>query len=722
MVIGVLVEITNKNVDKIFDYLVPKEYIEKIKIGIRVNVLFGKRKVEGFVIDIKNKSEVDNLKYIDSIVDDEVVLNSELLELGKYIKEKTLSSLISCYQIMLPKALKASYNTNINKKYKKIYLLNDYNYNNINEKQKKIIDLFKISNKKYLDSNDLKNTSKSSLNTLIKKDIIKVIKQEDYRFNYKDYQYEKKILNKDQKIIVDNIKLNKYNKYLLYGVTGSGKTEVYLEIIEKVLNMGKTAIFLVPEISLTPQMIERFSKRFPNIISTLHSRLSNGEKYDEWRKVESNKAKIVIGARSAIFSPLENIGVIIIDEEHSTSYKQEDKNPKYNAIDIAFKRAKTHNCPVILGSATPTIEDFIKAKKNIYKLLVLEKRANQKALPKVEIIDMNKEIKNSNNYISKYLIDEIIKRVEKDEQVILLLNRRGYSNFVMCKNCGYTYKCPNCDISLTLHKTNNILRCHYCGYGTSLDKTCPKCHEMSLNNLGVGTQKIEEYLSNNLGLSVIRMDYDTTTKKGSYEKILEDFKNKKAHILLGTQVVAKGLDFKDVSLVGIINADTSLNIPDFRSSEYTYQLISQTSGRSGRGDIEGKVIIQTFNPDNYTILCAKDHNYIKFIENELKIRKELKYPPYYYLTSIKISGKDFKYIYNEAIKIKNILTKNLNNTIILGPTTSFIFKLNNIYRYNIIIKNKDNNILYPILKEIDNHYIGNNKIHIDINFNPTRMD
>ena len=717
MIVGVLVEISNKSVDRIFDYKVPQEKEKFIKIGLRVEVPFGHQKLEGFVLEIKENSNLDSLKEIIRVIDEDIVLNDELIKLGKFMKEKTLAPLISCYQVMLPKALKAKNNVVINKKYETFYKLNKNVVDvKLNSGQQEIVDMFKT--RKMVSRKEILDISSSSLNTLVKKNILVKCLVEKYRTDYLDKSDRVKELTLEQQKVVDSVNLFSNDVYLLHGVTGSGKTEVYIKLIEKVLNLGKTAIMLVPEISLTPQMVSRFEQVFGNKIAALHSALSDGEKYDEWRRIVRGEVSIVIGARSAVFAPLTNIGIIIIDEEHSDSYKQ-DNNPRYNAKDIAIERAKNYNCPVLMGSATPSLDTYARAVKKVYKLLNLPNRVNGKDLPHIDIVDMNEEMKYSKGHFSKSLLDEIKKTVKNKEQVILLLNRRGYSSFVSCKNCSYTMKCPNCDISLTYHKSSNMLRCHYCGYGTNLLHTCPSCGERSISTLGVGTEKIEEELNSLIeDAKILRMDVDTTSKKGMHKKMITAFKNHEYDILLGTQIVAKGLDFPLVTLVGVINADTSLNIPDFRSSENTFDLLCQTSGRSGRSKNQGKVIIQTFNKDHYAIKYSKEHDYIGFFKKEMDIRRKLKYPPYYFLCYLKISGKDDNYILNEANKIKRSLERNLSSTIILGPSPATVFKINNIYRYGIIMKYKNSKDLYDVLTRIMNHYQSNNKVVIDIDFNP----
>lgn len=722
MIIGVLVELSNKNIDRVFDYSVPDCFLDKIKLGIRVKVPFGKMELEGFVVEVKDSSDVE-IKDILDVIDDEAILNSELLELGKKMQEDTLATLISCYQIMLPKALKAKNGQVINKKFDTYYYLNKdiVCYGKLSTSQEKIINL--CMEKEFVLRKELVDISLSSLNTLIKKNILLEKKLEHYRLSYNEKIEAKKELTNDQKLVVDEVLANTgYFPYLLFGVTGSGKTEVYMELIEDALNKGKTSIVLVPEISLTPQMVLRFQKRFGDNIAAIHSALSDGEKYDEWRRIVKGEAKIVIGARSAIFAPLNNIGMIIIDEEHSDSYKQDDSNPRYNAKDIALLRGKYHNCPVIMGSATPSLEVFARAKKGVFKLLELPNRINGKSLPHINIVDMNEMISKTKGHFSPVLLEAISARLLKNEQIILLLNRRGYSSFVTCKNCGYTFKCPNCDITLTYHKSSRTLRCHYCGYGTKVYDTCPECHEKSINDLGVGTEKVEEELNKLFPESkILRMDFDTTSRKGMHEKMIKAFKNHEYDILLGTQIVSKGLDFDNVTLVGVINADTSLNIPDFRSSETTFSLLAQVAGRAGRSDKEGEVIIQTFNPEHYAIQYTKKHDYLGFYNREMSIRRELKYPPYYYICYVKISGKDNKYIYEESLKITKLFHNKLINMIILGPSPCTIFKLNNIYRYGIILKYKKDEDLREVLNKVIEHYKDNRNIKIDVNFNPSHF-
>ncbi len=727
MYASVLIEIGAKSVDKLFTYIIPSNLINDVKIGIRVKVPFGSMTLEGFVLEIKSVCEENyELKEIISLVDTDAILNPELLYLGKKIKEMTLCSLISAYQAMLPKALKAKNKVNINIKKDRYIILNkekDIIIEYINQtkykKQKEILERLLKEERILITNLD------STINTLLKKELIQTIYEEKYRYKYRsDSTYKKVVLNEEQKWASNEIKnnLDKCLTYLLYGVTGSGKTEVYIDVIKEVLERGKSAIILVPEISLTPQIIGRFTNIFGDKIAVLHSGLTDYEKYDEYRKIREGQVSIVIGARSAIFAPLPNLGIIIIDEEHSQSYKQ-DCTPRYNAKDVATLRSEYHQIPLILGSATPTIESYARSLKGNYHLLKLSKRANHKALPKVTIVDMKKEIKKNNSFLSNPLIAKMKEKLDKKEQIILLLNRRGYSSMLTCRNCGYTVKCPNCDITLTYHKTSDTLRCHYCGYGSKNISTCPNCHESDMQDYGVGTQKLEEELKKIFeDARVIRMDLDTTSKKGMHQQIIEDFANDKYDILVGTQMIAKGLDFPRVTLVGVVNADTSLNLPDFRSSEYTFDLLSQVSGRAGRDELEGEVVIQTYNENHYAITLSKEHNYEAFFNMEMNIRKKLKYPPYYYLALVKIVSKDYSSAQESANKIGKYLNTNKDSQlIILGPSLSNPFKVNNIYHFQIIIKYKDSKILFPMLKNIDNIYKTNNKINIELDVNPIKM-
>ena len=726
MYVSVLTQIGVKAVDQTFFYHVPKLLENNIKIGVRVRIPFGNMILDGFVLGISDNSSYDNSKIKDiiNVIDEEPVLNKEMLLLGKYMSDNLLASLSSCYQVMLPKALKAEVKSNIKIKYDR-YL---HRIKSIEE-----IDRY-IDNCKYesqinllckLKEGDILITKmSSSINTIIKYGFASIIYEECKRYKYDGISNYKRVnLTDKQRLVSDTIisSFGKSDTFLLYGVTGSGKTEVYMDVIEKAINNGKSAIMLVPEIGLTPQIVGKFISRFGNVISVLHSKLSDSERYDEYRKITNGESKIVIGTRSAIFVPFNNIGVIIIDEEHTSSYKQ-DNNPRYSAINVAEWRSKYHNCPLVLGSATPSLESFAKAGNHVYKLLSLTERAGGSVLPNVNIVDMKEEVKKGNFILSDILKNKIGEVLDRGEQAIILLNRRGYSSTISCKECGYVYKCPNCDITYTYHKSSNNLKCHYCGYSMVLPNKCSICGSDNLKDYGLGTEKLEETLNSLYKARIVRMDVDTTSKKGQHQKIIDDFGEHKYDILIGTQMIAKGLDFPLVTLVGVVSIDSSLTSPDYRASENTFQLLSQVSGRAGRSENKGEVIVQTFNPDHYAITLAKNHDYIDFYKEEMKIRKMLKYSPYYYMVLVSITSKDYELGFKEANKIGSYIRNNISSdSIVLGPTMANMFKVNNIYHYQIIIKYRKDDSLMKVLKFIIDMQVRNNKIDVSIDFNPSRI-
>lgn len=717
MYINVLTEIKNKKLDKTFTYKVPFSLENEVAIGKRVLIPFNHLTLEGYIVSFTDEAPL-NPKEILAVLDDEPVLTEEMLILGKFLHEKTLSSLTSCYDVMLPKALKAKKGTNINIK-KQSYLALKIPYDDAlkmvqNAKQKEIILAFK--EQKEILKKEISLISSSAMNTLVKKAVLQEIYKEKYRYEIKNSKTTEKTLNEEQQKVYEKIKggFHTNKTYLLHGVTGSGKTEVYIKLIKEVLKEGQTALVLVPEISLTPQLIERFTGVFQKDIAVLHSGLSDAEKYDEWRKILKEEVSIVIGARSASFAPLKNIGIFILDEEHSESYKQEN-NPRYHALDVILKRSEIHNAPVVLGSATPSLSTMARAHKKVFEYTYLSKRAKDSVLPEVYLVDMAEENKKNHPIISRLLENKITEKIEKKEQVMILLNRRGYSTTLTCSNCGFTYRCPNCQITLTYHKKVNQLRCHYCGYTKYYNPLCPNCHEEGLNDYGMGTEKLEEYLGKKFPMAkIIRMDRDTTAKKGTHEQIIADFQNQKYDILLGTQMISKGLDFPNVTLVGILNADATLNIPDYKSNEKTFALLSQTCGRAGRNNKKGEVVLQTFNPDNYIMKCVSKNDYFAFYKYEMNIRKTLKYPPFYYLANLIFKSKDYEKVAKEAKKAKSYLEQNLdNNYIILGPTAANVFMVNKIYHFEISIKYKNKDLLMPVLKDLFTY----TKVDLDIDFN-----
>ena len=719
MYADILIQYGVKILDKTFTYKIPSNI--NLVVGHKVKVKFANKEIFGIVMNIKDSSELDEVNEIIEIVNPDIRLNCELISLGKYLSEITFCTLIKAYQTMLPSSLKVK---NIDSKYDKYdeYLelnksvdeINNYIENNKRCKsQIEILNLIKEKGK--INKKDVSTSYK----VLLEKEILKITKERKFRLNVENNSNITYSLTNEQNNIVNSIELNKTNTYLLYGVTGSGKTIVYIDLIKRVISSGKCAIMLVPEISLTTQMVNRLYNSFGDDVAILHSGLSEGEKYDEYTKISNGIVHVVVGTRSAIFAPLTNIGLIIIDEEHSSTYKQEN-NPRYNAIDIAKRRSEYNNCPLILGSATPSLESFARARKDVYKLLTLPNRVGNYNLPSVSIVDMSIEMKKRNMLFSDELKEDIINTLDKNEQVMLLLNRRGFSTIVSCQSCGYTYKCPHCEITLTYHKSSNNLRCHYCGYTKLNSDICPSCHEDAIRSFGTGTEKIESEIKKLFPSSrVLRMDADTTTKKGSHEKYINMISNHEVDIIIGTQMISKGLDFPKISLVGVINADESLNIPDFRSNEKTFSLLNQVSGRAGRSGIDSKVVIQTFNPDNIIFDLVKNNNYIGLFNHEMSIRKKLNYPPYYYIVGIKVCSKDYELASKNATKIANYLRNNIDSSsILLGPSTASMFRLNNIYRFQITIKYKFDNKLFNAIKFIDNMYILEKDVYLEIDNNP----
>ncbi|CAM4020689.1 primosomal protein N' [Staphylococcus schweitzeri] len=575
--------------------------------------------------------------------------------------------------------------------------------------------------------------SKSSLDGLIKKGYVEKYDAIVERDPFKDRVFEqesKRQLTIDQQraysAINEKIVNQEQATFLLHGVTGSGKTEVYLQTIEDVLNQGKQAMMLVPEIALTPQMVLRFKRRFGDDVAVLHSGLSNGERYDEWQKIRDGRAQVSVGARSSVFAPFKNLGLIIIDEEHESTYKQEDY-PRYHAREIAQWRSEYHHCPVILGSATPCLESYARAEKGVYHLLSLPNRVNQRALPNIDIVDMRTELTEGNrSMFSKDLREAIQLRLDRQEQVVLFLNRRGYASFMLCRDCGYVPQCPNCDISLTYHKTTDLLKCHYCGYQETPPNKCPNCESEHIRQVGTGTQKVEELLQQEFeGARIIRMDVDTTSKKGAHEKLLTEFEKGNGDILLGTQMIAKGLDYPNITLVGVLNADTMLNLPDFRASERTYQLLTQVAGRAGRHEKAGQVIIQTYNPDHYSILDVQKNDYLTFYRQEMEYRKLGKYPPYYYLINFTISHKEMKKVMEASQHVHKILLQHLSDkALVLGPSPAALARINNEFRFQILVKYKSEPGLLQAIQFLDDYYhekFIQEKLALKIDINPQMM-
>ena len=708
MVVGVLVDRTNLSVNKVYHYNYNLD--KKISIGSRVLVDFHNKLSEALIVSFPKETELKKLKEVIEVIDEESILTLELLKLGRFMEKKYFTSLMSCYQAMLPKPFKLGTQEKLQDKKITYYFLDKENVK-LTVKQQEIVDYLKD---KKLDR--LENFSKAIIKALVNKNVLKEKKVLLSTIIEDKKEFKEISLSVKQQEIYNEIIDSLESKYLLYGVTGSGKTLIYLHLINHYLSEGKTALLLVPEISLTIQTMNFFKNYFKENIAILHSSLSDREKYNEYLKIKRKDVRVVIGVRSAIFAPLENLGVIIIDEEHSDTYNEYSKNPKYSTKDIAIFRSEYNNAKLVLASATPLVKDYYLAEKTKeYKLLKLLNKYNDLKL-NIKIIDL-KENKTL-SYFSKELKEKILEKLKNHEQVILFLNRKGYANYVMCASCGEVKKCPNCDISLTYYKNDNQLRCSYCEHSEKYINSCDKCHEKDLNIMGVGTEKLEEELNTLFkDYKVLRMDMDTTRKKGSYEKIINDFKNHVYDILVGTQMIAKGLDFENVTLVGVINADQSLMIPSYNAIENTYSLLSQVSGRSGRSSKQGEVIIQTYNPDNYGILEVVNQDYESFYKKEIDIRKKLLYPPFSNMLTLKVKSINIDLVKEHIIKIYKYLKLNLEETTsILGPNILNIRKLDKKYECSITLKyNKDEN-LEKIIKFLKTYYNKDRYISFDIEF------
>lgn len=790
LIAEVVVDIKNKAVNKIFDYEVPLELETIIQPGVRVLVPFGPRTIMGFVISLKESTQLEKVRPIKELIDVVPVLNEELRTLGLSLSKETGSTMIQCFEAMIPNAMRAKYKKKLvrltehlspsldalfqtlkildyeaipktywrdikqaiehrevelvyevkdklGKKVTKYLMLtaSDIDSNAFNRavKQKMVIE-YLLQSKMPVQKQSLiesLHVSSAIVKSLVDKGVVKEIEVEDYRDPFASQTHEVTTaltLNDEQQLAVDTVvkacASHSSEVFLLHGITGSGKTEVYLQMIENVIKKGQQAIMLVPEIALTPQIASRFKSRFQNRVAVLHSALSMGEKYDEWRKILKQEVQIVVGARSAIFAPFQEIGIIIVDEEHEATYKQEE-SPRYHAIEVAKQRAKIHQCPVVLGSATPSLESFARAQKGVYQLLTLSKRAVKTAtLPRVELIDMREQKTEVETFILSDRLQEAIRdRLEKNQQVVLLLNRRGYSNFMQCRECGEVVNCPNCDVSMTYHKPNHRLKCHYCGYETPVLNRCPACQSEELRFFGLGTQKVEEYLSAQFeGARIMRMDVDTTSKKGSHQELIAAFEKKEADILIGTQMVGKGLDFPDVTLVGVLAADLMLHLSDFKAAERTFQLLTQVAGRAGRHELEGEVLIQTYSPDHYVMQCVVNQNYHAFYEQEMMMRRRFGYPPYFYLASVMLSSEDYNALILACDKVNQYLRTHLGGSCaIIGPTMPYVGRLNQRFRMYFMIKYKREPMLHQILGQLL-VYFSEDVVSLSLDYYPNQFN
>lgn len=788
----VILDNKSRFLDRSFTYHIPKKFINKLKKGMRVIVPFGKnnKRTIAFVYDIKKElDEKIETKDIIELVDSEAIVNEELIDIAFFMHKRYLASLrASIKQVMPPgnikeikeyfyrcreedsdqlleflslkrtfEEIREKFDINYDQleSYKNkglikskfelvgkqkinylyyISLNNKVNYNDkINNRANKQKDIIA-----YLEKNGLveqkkllarTKASKSSLDSLIKKDLVKIQKKEvNDSVENPGYSYDKFVLNKEQKRAFNEVISNPDRAYLLKGVTGSGKTEVFLQLVEENLKNNKEAIILVPEISLTPQTIERFQGRFKQKIAVMHSRLTVKERFQQWRMIKNGEVKIVIGARSAIFAPFKNLGIIIIDEEHDKSYLS-GQDPKYHTDEIALLRRKFHKASLIFASATPSLKTMSRAISSQYGLLELKQRIN-KTLPKIEIVDMREELKKSNySMISRSLYEKIKDRLSKNEQVILFLNKVGHNSFTFCRSCGEVIKCEACDVAMTYHKNVSKLVCHYCGRTKNQPTICPSCGSKKIKEYGAGTEKLEEEVKEMFeDARVLRMDSITARDKKSYLKMYKLMKDNKADILIGTQMIAKGLDFDNVTLVGVISADISLNIDDYTAYETSFQILTQVSGRAGRSTKNGEVVIQTYKPDNFVINTVSNNDYKKFYENEMASRKAFSYPPFINLITIKILNSSRLKCIDISKRIKHYLDleyANDFNVEIIGPNPCKITRINNKYRYNIIIKTGDENLdhLFDFLLRLRNYFINKFKdSSVIISLNPSDIN
>ncbi|UCD55232.1 MAG: primosomal protein N' [Candidatus Omnitrophota bacterium] len=654
-------------IDRLFTYRVPKTFKNKAEIGERVFVPFRNRDIIGYIVNFKDKADTKGIKEIKRIIDEKPIISKHLLELTKWISETYLCSWGQAIAATIPGVLKkgkVSVKARAGTGFEKIPVSTETSPHTLTTEQEEVL-----------------------------KSVLFKIEKEDYK------------------------------TYLLHGITASGKTEVYLQAIEGVLNKGKTSIVLVPEIALTPQTVERFTSRFGEKVAVMHSALVGSMRYREWKRIIDGEAKIVVGARSAIFSPVKNLGLIIVDEEHETSYKQEDV-PRYHARDVALMRARLSNCPVILGSATPSLESFYLAGKKRLELVRLTKRIDDKDLPKVKIVDMRMELATRKKLVmfSKILIDSIQKALDKRQQVMIFLNRRGFSTYVNCKKCGLVLKCKRCDSVLVYHYETKSLVCHYCNFRMPPPDICPQCRGSYMKYFGIGTEKVESEIARLFPRArIARMDTDATSKRGSHARILGEFKKHNLDILVGTQMIAKGLDFPRVTLVGVVNSDVTLNLPDFRASERTFNLLTQVAGRAGRGEEGGEVIIQTYAPGHYAILSASKHDYEKFYREEIKTRDELSFPPFKHIIRLTIRSRNEKRTIDASHKLKDFLIKKLKDIEIVGPAPSPISKVRGFFRWNILLKGKNRSIMCQALRKALKAYRKPAGVILTIDVDPASM-
>ena len=720
----VIVDIASDNVDRLFTYRVPESLGPILKPGYRVLVPFGFREQEGIVISIGRTADipVNKVKDIISVLDDYPALTDDLLSLAQSLKEELRCTLCESLRLMIPSQMRKG---RISIKKETYLRLSDSAAENFDDllvrhkrSPKRQLILQTLSDKAEHPLKDLKvmiNAVEEPLRLLTAEGSVISVQKEAFRRPYFPdlAQVHDHILTEEQKEAFDEIssaiKKRTGSVFLLHGVTGSGKTEVFVQLVREAIRNKQKAIILVPEISLTPQMIMYFYSRFGDRLAVLHSRLSAGERYDEWRRIRYGDADIVIGARSAVFAPFENIGIIIVDEEHENSYLSES-HPQYDARQVAMRRSVDQRCPVVLSSATPSVYSYAQARHGNYILLEMPHRANSQPLPRIFLADMREELRNGNRSIfSTGMKRELDKCLGQNEQAILFVNRRGYAPFVNCRSCGASLKCRQCDVSLTYHKTDGSLHCHYCGSREAMPAECPVCGSRYIRQCGIGTQKVEEEFKKEFpGIGVIRMDQDTTAAKNAHANLLNAFRARKAQVLIGTQMVAKGHDFPSVTFVGAVLADLTLNLPDYRSAERTYQLLVQAAGRAGRGNKQGTVVIQTYKPDHYAIQSAVEQDYRSFFNEEFSRRKRSLYPPFTRISRILIEGTDEDAVIMKAREADKRIASYLDEHPNVKRLTVFhradyapIKRIQNRYRAQVLIKTIENPGISGLTEELN---------------------
>ena len=723
MIAEVIVDVLSSEVDRVFDYTAD----ESIKLGDRVLVPFGNRKTEGYVIGLKDKSDYDKLKSVYERLDEYPAITCEMLSVMEFMTKKYHLRKADVLRLFIPSGMRGGRVHAIVKRFVRLNVDFDEALLSVRkgaDKQLGIVkDLADIGEKRFDALSKLYGAS--AVNALIDKGILAVRSEEVGRspFNENDdFDFPKQVATEEQKRAIELL-CKPGGSYLLHGVTGSGKTEVYMQAIEHYVSIDKTAVMLVPEISLTPQLMRTFKGRFHKNIALLHSGLSDGERFDEWRRIRNGEAKIVIGARSAIFAPLDNVGIIIIDEEHDGSYVS-DGNPRYKTVDVAEFRAKYNNATLVLGSATPSVETYYLAEKGKYLLIEMPHRVNGRQMPPIEITDMCRELALGNRSIFSESLKESLKEcISCGNQAMIFINRRGYASFVICRECGYVAKCEDCDVSLTYHRTENLLKCHYCGKTYKMLDECPDCHGKSIRQGRTGTEKVVEELNALFpDVRVMRMDCDTVRGKGAHAKILNAFREKRAQILVGTQMIAKGHDFPDVTLVGILDADMSLHLEDYRSAEKTFQLVTQVAGRAGRKDLGGKVVLQTYTPRHYVFRFAKDYDYRGFYSKEINMREVTGFSPFTTIVRVLITGEEEGKTM-ELTKSIYFAVKELRNTypdafVFINAMRSPIKRIEKRYRCQVLmrIKEKDaDDILSYVYEIVDKNRVKGMTAFVETN-------